>query len=189
MKLPFAVVLFLTASFLAGQQQPAQSDSQKTQQQDKDKKAAPPPMTPAARLAAAKTAYIKKSGGSDSIAFDVVNDTLQGWGRFTLVDAPEKADIIIEVFTTEDKPTGVSTSMKPSYRTGAPESSSSTSKEITISQIKLTVYDAKSKIGLWTGSEHPRGAMKKIARENNEVEAAQHLVERFHDDVEPPAKQ
>src|SRR5690242_15496053 len=121
MKHLLAVALFLTAGLLAGLQQPAQPDPQKSQQQDKDKKAAPPPMTPAARLAAAKTAFIKKSGGQDSIAFDVVNDTLQGWGRFTLVDTPEKADIIVEVFTTEDKPTTVSTSMKPSYRSGAPE--------------------------------------------------------------------
>ena len=58
----------------------------------------------------------------------------------------------------------------------------------TISQIKLTVYDAKGKIGLWTGSERPQQALKKIDQGTNEVEAAQRLVSRFHDDLEPQAK-
>ena len=181
--------LFLTASLLAAQQQPQQpqQNTQQSQQPDKEKKASPPPMTPAARLAAAKTAFLKKSGGSESIPYDVVSDTLQGWGRFTLVEAVEKADVIIEVYTAEDSPTTISTSGRGRGYGAGP--SATASKEVSISQIRLTVYDAKSKMGLWSSSEHPKGALKKVDRENNEVEAAQHLVEKLHDQLEPPQKQ
>jgi hypothetical protein len=179
-------VLF-TASLSGAQQQ--QASNQQQQPPEKEKKAAPQPLTPAARLAAAKTAFIKKTGGQDTIPYDVISETLRGWGRFTLVDAPEKADIIVEVFTTEDHPTSVSTTMRPSRRTGGMEPSTSSSKDLTVTQIKVTVYDAKSKMGLWAGTEHPKGALKRVDRENNEVEAAQHLVEKFHDTVEPPGNQ
>jgi hypothetical protein len=187
MKPVLVTVLFLSASLLAAQQQSQQQNAQPPQQQDNEKKAAPPPMTPAARLAAARTAFLRKSGGSESIPYDVVNDTLQGWGRFTLVDAPEKADIIIEVYIAEDSPTTISTSGRGG-RYGSRPSASAT-KDVSISQIRLTVYDAKSKMGLWSGSARPKGALRKVDRENNEVEAAQQLVEKLHDQLEPPAKQ
>lgn len=181
-------LIFLSASLLAAQPQLQQpQNTQSPQQQDQEKKAAPPPMTPAARLAAAKTAFLRKSGGSESIPYDVVNDTLQGWGRFTLVDAPEKADVIIEVYTAEDSPTTISTSGR-GRRYGSQPSATAT-KDVSIAQIRLTVYDAKSKMGLWSGSARPKGALKKVDRENNEVEAAQQLVEKLHDQLEPPQKQ
>ena len=148
-----ALAVFLTAGFLPAQQQ----------QQDKEKQASAPPMTPAARLAAARTAFIKKSGGEDAIAFDVVSTTLEGWGRFALVDAPEKADIIVEIVTGEDnRPTAGPGSVKSSRRSGGMAPSSSSSH--TLSQFKLIVYDAKSRFGLWTGSERIKPASKKIAR-------------------------
>jgi hypothetical protein len=169
-----ALAVFLTASFLTAQ----------PPQQDKEKQASASPMTPAARLAAARTAFIKKSGGEDAIAFDVVSTTLEGWGRFALVDAPEKADIVVEIVTGEDnRPAAGPASIKPSRRSGGMAPSGSASH--TISQIKLVVYDAKSKFGLWTGSERIKPASKKIDQENNEVEAAQRLVSRFHDELEP----
>lgn len=157
------------------------------QEQKPEEKRPAPPVAPAARLAAAKTAFLKKAGGG-AAPFDVVSSTLEGWGKFTLVEAPEKADIIIEVFSVEDTPATVSSSIGPSRETGRLEQTSHTSKQITIAQIRLTVYDAKTKVSLWTGTERPKGATKKIDRENNEVEAAQHLVSRFHDYVEPPPR-
>lgn len=183
--------LFLSASLLAVQLQPQQpqQNAQQSQVQDKDKKAALPPMTPAARLAAAKTAFLRKSGGSESIPYDVVSDTLQGWGRFTMVDAPEKADVIIEVYTAEDTPATISTSGHGRGRGYGSGPSATASKDVSISQIRLTVYDAKSRMGLWSGSARPKGALKKVDRENNEVEAAQQLVEKLHDQLEPPARQ
>jgi hypothetical protein len=174
-----AFAVLLTATLLVGQQQ---------QEPEKEKKATPPPITPAARLAAAKTAFVRMSGGSDTIPYDVISETLQGWGRFTLVESPEKADIVIEVSTTEDHPTSVSASSRPARHGGGMDRSTTSSKDITISQIKLMVYDARSKMALWSGSEHPKGALKRVDRENNEVEAAQRMVARFHDQLEPPTQ-
>jgi len=162
---------------------------QKPEQKQEDKKTARPVMSTSARLAAAKTAFLKKTGGGDNLAYDVVSSTLEGWGRFTLVNAPEKADIVIEIFSSAEAQTSLSSSTGVSRETGRMEQSTHSSKQISASEFKLTVYDAKSKVPLWTGVEHPKSAMKKKDRENNEVEAAQRLMTRFHDQIEPPQKQ
>jgi hypothetical protein len=170
-----ALLLFLLASgiLIAAQQE----------QKPEEKKPAPP-IPPAARLAAAKTAILKKAGSGSNVAYDVVSSTLEGWGRFTLVNTPEKADVIVEVFSVEESEGGISASTGR----GGRGRSVGGGHQATIAEIRLTVYDAKTHISLWTGTEHPKGAMKKVDRENNEVEAAQHLVARFHDDLEPPPK-
>jgi hypothetical protein len=171
--LRIVLLLLLTSSALIAIQQ----------EQQEEKKTAPQQLSPAARLAAAKTALLRKSGSGSDIAYDVVSSTLEGWGRFTLVHEPEKADVIVEVFTVEETEGGISASSGPGR--GRPIGRS---RQGTIAMIKLTVYDAKTHIALWTGAERPKGAMKKVDRENNEVEAAQRLVTKFHDDVEPPQK-
>src|SRR5262249_36631359 len=153
-----------------------------------EKKTAPPPMSASARLAAAKTAFLKKAGSGDRIAYDVVSSTLEGWGRFTLVNTPEKADIIVEVFSTGEAETAVPSSVGRSRETGRMEQSTRSSRQISTAEIKLTVSDAKTKVPLSTGIEHPKSALKKKDRENNEVEAAERLVSKFHDLVEPPPK-
>src|SRR5215831_7301700 len=165
-------VLLVTAFAAAIQQE------QRPEQKQQEKKTASPPMSISARLAAAKTAFLKKTGGGDNIAYDVVSSTLEGWGRFTLVNAPEKADIVIEIFSSEEPQTSVSSSIGPSRQTGRMEQSAHSTKQISASEFKLTVYDAKTKIPLWIGVEHPKPAMKKKDRENNEVEAAQRLMTR-----------
>lgn len=157
------------------------------QSQNAEEKKSASGMTPAARLAAAKTAFLKKVAGGNT-PFEVISSTLEGWGKYTLVDAPEKADIIIEISSTEDSPASVSSSVGLSQQTGQYEQSSKTTKEFTTAQIKLTALDEKTKVPLWTATEHPKHAMKKVDKENNEVEAAQRLVSKFHDFVEPPQK-
>src|SRR5215831_15406375 len=175
-------VLLVTAFAAAIQQE------QKPEQKEQEEKTASPPMSTSARLAAAKSSFLKKTGG-DNIAYDVVSSTLEGWGRFTLVNAPEKADIVIEIFSSEEPQTSVSSSTGISRQTGRMEQSSHSSRQITIAEIKLTVYDTRSNVPFWSGIEHPKSAMKKKDRENNEVEAAQRLMTKFHDQIEPPQKQ
>jgi len=176
-------VLLVTAFAAAIQQE------QKPEQKQQEKKTASPPMSTSARLAAAKTAFLKKTGGGDNIAYDVVGSTLEGWGRFTLVNASDKADIVIEIFSSEEPQTSVSSSTGISRQTGRMEQSTHSSRQITTAEIKLTVYDARSNVPFWSSIEHPKSAMKKKDRENNEVEAAQRLMTKFHDQVEPPQKQ
>lgn len=167
--------LLLAAGTLAAGQQ---------EQKPEEKKPAAAPISPPARLAFAKTALLRKAGNGNNIAYDVVSSTLDGWGRFSLVNAPDKADVIIEVYSVEESGGGVSASAGPEG-TGRPIGRRG---PVTPALIKLTVYDAKTHVPLWTAAERPKGAARKVDRENNEVEAAQRLITKFHDDVEPPPK-
>lgn len=145
-----------------------------------------PPVTPTSRLAAAKTAFIKNAGGS-SIPFNSIASSMDGWGRFVMVNSPEGADIILEVSSPSGGGSGVSVSSKTdtSTRTGQPESSTSTTRDLSSGPIRLTVIDGKSKSVLWTGSEQPKFAMRKKSQEDKLVEASEKLFSKFHDRVEP----
>jgi hypothetical protein len=141
--------------------------------------------TPSMRLAAARNVFITRTRGS-RIPFDVIKSTLEGWGRFTLVETPDKADLIIEISSIGDAGVQVSTSSKPSSETGQEEKSTTTRKDISPTEIKMTVLDSRNKRGLWTATESVKFAMKEKAKENNLVEAAERLASKFHDRLEPP---
>lgn len=143
--------------------------------------------TPSMRLAAAKNVFITRTHGS-TIPLDVIRSTMEGWERFTFVETPEKADLIIEIASSGDSGVQVSSSSKVSPETGHEEKSSSTRKDISPSDIKMTVFDSRNKRPLWAGTESVKFAMKEKGKENNLVEAAQRLAARFHNRLEPGAK-
>jgi len=176
-KLPvFLIIVFLFFSmsgFSARAQQPAEKK--------------PLIETPSMRLAAAKNVFITRTHGS-RIPLDVIRSTMEGWGRFTFVETPEKADLIIEISSTGDSGVQVSSSSKVSPETGQEEKSSSTRKDISPTDIKMTVFDSRNKRALWAASESVKFAMKEKAKENNLVDAAERLAAKFHDRLEPPAK-
>ena len=144
-----------------------------------------PPVMPTSRLAVATTAFVKDAGGNP-IPYNVISMSMDGWGRFAMVDNPEKADIILEVSSPAGG-SGVSVSSKTetSPRSGVPESSTSTTRELGTGPIRLTVIDGKSKSVLWSGSEQPKSALRKKSQEDNLVDAAEKLFTKFHDRVEP----
>lgn len=146
------------------------------------------PMTASGRLAAARTAYVKNAGGN-SIPFRVINSAIEGWGRFTLVDTPDKADIIVEVSAPDEGGVSMSSSMSRSPVTGGETQSTTTTRRISGGQVKMAVLDGKSKAVLWTASEQPKFAMKQKAKEDNLVEAAQRLVAKFRERIEAPPAQ
>jgi len=166
-------LLFLSAALLTAQQP-------ETPQPRKN-----PPLTPTTKLAAAKTAFIKNAGGNP-IPYNVISSSMENWGRFTIVNRPEDADIVVEV-SAPSGGGGVSVSSKTdtSPRTGFPESSSTTTRDLSSAPIKMTVFDGKSKSVIWTWSEQPKFAMRKKGQEDNLVDAAEKLFTRFHDRVEP----
>jgi hypothetical protein len=143
--------------------------------------------TPSMRLAAAKNVFITRTHGS-RIPLDVIKSTLEGWGRFTFVETPEKADLIIEISSTGDSGVQVSSSSKVSPETGKEEKSSSTRKDISPTEVKMTVFDSRNKRGLWSATESVKFAMKEKGKENNLVDASERLASNFHDRLEPPAK-
>jgi hypothetical protein len=142
--------------------------------------------TPSMRLAAAKTVFITRTRGS-RIPVDVIKSTLDGWGRFTLVETPDKADLIIEISSSGDSGVQVSTSSKVSSETGREEKSNSTRKDISPTDVTMVVFDSRNKRALWSATEGVKFAMKETAKENNLVAASEKLAARFHDRLEPPA--
>jgi hypothetical protein len=149
-------------------------------------KKAPQLETPAARLASAKNIFIVRTRGGD-IPYDTIRTTIEGWERFNLVSAPEKADLIIEVASVGgDADMRVSSSLGPSPQTGRMESSSRSSKDLSATEVTMTVADARNKRVLWRGTESAKYAMRQKARENNLVEAAEKLASKFYQRIEPP---
>lgn len=154
-------------------------------QNETAKPAASKPLSSTARLAAAKAAFMKNAGGSE-VPFNVISESVQGWGRYQLVNSPEKADIVIEV-TAPSGGNGVSISSNTSIdaRSGLPVESATSTRELQVTRITLIVYDAKSNMALWSASEQPKGALREKTRQDNIVGAAQHLVSKFRERVEP----
>lgn len=175
--LPCVLIVLLIAAF--AQQQP----------KPEEKKAPASQISPLVRLAAAKTAFLKRAGSGGNIPYEVISEILENWGHFTLVTDLEKADVIIEIFSTEDNDIAAATTVRTSPQTGRPERSAGVGKQYAAPEIRLTVYDTKTSFPLWRAIEHPKYALKKKDIENHEVEAAQRLATRLHDQLEPPEKQ
>lgn len=170
----FSLVLISAMAAMAGEMQ---------SQQPPEKK--PVIETPSMRLAAARNVFMVRTHGSH-IPYDVIRSTMEGWGRFTFVETAENADLIIEIASSGDSGVQVSSSTRVSPETGHEEKSSSTRKDISPTDVKMTVIDARNKRGLWTATESVKFAMKEKAKENNLVEAAERLASKFHDRLEPP---
>src|SRR5215470_8334988 len=58
----------------------------------------PAPETPTTRLAHAKSVMFMRTHGNN-IPFDTIKSTLEGWGRYTIVDKAEDADLVVQVAT------------------------------------------------------------------------------------------
>jgi hypothetical protein len=143
---------------------------------------APPLISSSARLAAAKSAFLTGTAGS-KIPYDVIESSLEGWGRFALVETPAKADIVMEVSTAAQGGAGVSGPIiSPRGRSGSPAAAQQNS----ISQIRLAIYDAKTKVLLWSAVESLRPGWHKKTYEDNLMEASARLVSRLRDQLEPP---
>jgi len=118
----------------------------------------------------------------------VIRSTMEGWERFTFVETPDKADLIIEISSTGDSGVQVSSSSKVSPETGQEEKSNSTRKDISPTDIRMTVFDSRNKRPLWAATENVKFAMKEKGKENNLVDAAERLASKFHQRIEPQTK-
>jgi len=171
-RIVLTIVLLVSAVAFAQEQQPPQQEQKK----------APPMVSTAARLAAAKTAYVKNGGGSD-IPFNVISNAIEGWPRFVLVGSPEEADVVIQVDAPEVDQNGVSVTSSSTDSSGNKLSKSS--HEMDISYIKVTIYDPKTHVPLWSSMERPKGGFKEKTRDDNIVQAAEVLIERMHQRLDP----
>lgn len=170
------IIIWISTAAPLCSQQPAPSPAQK--------KTAPEPAT--IRLANARTVVFTRARGN-GIPFDVIKSTVEDWGRFTTVESREKADLVIEVATSGgDSGVQISSSDGTSPIDGRPQHSASSGVQFSDAEVTMTVYDAKSKRALWTSTEKAKSAMKQTTRENNLVQAAEHLASKFHDKLETP---
>ncbi len=164
--------------------------AQEQKQEQKEQKKEPPlskpaPVSPYARMTLAKTVYVKNAGGS-RIPCDVISSALDGWGRYTVVDDPAKADLIVEVSSPEEGGgVAVSSTMTRDTNTGRPVESATTTRDLSSGAIRMLVRDARTSLPLWSGSEHAKSALRQKAREDNLVQAAERLVSKFRQRVEP----
>ncbi|MFL6437089.1 MAG: hypothetical protein ACJ71Q_05880 [Terriglobales bacterium] len=141
---------------------------------------------PSVKFAFGKSIYVKNEHGSN-VAFDVINSDIDGWGRFSMLNSPEKADLIAEI--TSYDAGGFSVGGNPVYSAdGKPVSSAGARKDLSPASVTLKVYDAKTRRELWSGTEKVKSAFKKKSEEDNVVAAAEKLFLRFHDFVQPPGK-
>ena len=167
------VVVLLISGILVAQEKPQARPEQKN----------PAYVSPSARLAAAKTVFMKNNGGSE-IPFNVISGGLEGWARFLLVDSPEQADIVIEVTSPDDDHSATSSKTKVGAK-GRMEDSAS-SRPANEGPIKMIVSDARTHLTLWAASDQPKGGFRQRARDEHLVEAAQRLVTKFRERIEPP---
>jgi hypothetical protein len=173
----FALIVLLSSSVLAAFAQESQPEPKKY-------------MTAQARMAAAKTVYLRNVAGTD-LPFNIIEAGFESWPRYMIVNSPEKADLLLEVLAPEES-TGSSVSTKTSTDSKTGQSKSSTSSEhqfASIQIIRLTVFDAKTKVVLFTASEKPKNAWKERARTDSQVECAQKLLAAFRNQVEPESAQ
>ncbi|MGB9104605.1 MAG: hypothetical protein WCC59_07605 [Terriglobales bacterium] len=169
------VAALLTTGILVAQEKPPAPPEQKN----------PAYVSPSARLAAAKTVFVKNNGGSD-IPFNVISGGLEGWGRFLPVDSPEQADIVIEVTSPDDDHTSKDATKTKVGASGRMEESASASRNVYEGPIKMVVSDAHTHLTLWAASDQPKGGFRQRARDEHLVEAAERLVAKFRERLEPP---
>jgi hypothetical protein len=162
---------------------------QQTPSDNPPPKPAAPSVSATTRLLNAKTIFLKNVVGSD-IPLEIVSNAVIGWPRYTVVDALEKADLLIEVSSPEPpkkKEDGGGAKIQSGAggrdpRALPPPTTSSNS----LTDVKLVVRDAHTKAILWAGSEPAKEAFRQAKTDENLVEATQKLVRKLHDRVEPP---
>jgi hypothetical protein len=138
----------------------------------------------AEKFAFGKSAYIKNEHGGN-IAFEAISSDIEGWGRFVLLNSPEKADFVVEITSYEGGSVNVGSHTDYATPDGKPQQSSGASKDLSAATVNMKIYDATTRRELWSGTEKVKSAFKKKSEADNLVAAAEKLFLRFHDSVEP----
>lgn len=169
------VLLLLSAAWPAAAQQEPQDTGK------------PLAVTPTVRLQAAKSVYLKNGGGSDT-PFDVITMSFSEWARWTVVDDPAKADLVVEVTSPDDG--------RKKDKEGGGFTASAQGKQVaghvadeppasTRSDVLMAVRDAKTKAVLWSGTEKPTSVEKGMSKAEKFAAAGTRLMARFREKVEP----
>lgn len=167
-RIAIVVLVLLSATFALTQEQSAPDSKPQTPDRAL--------LSPVARLKAAKTMYVKNLGATD-IPYNVIENGLEAWPRFVIVDSPDQADVILQVEAPDSSPQKDSDDQAQVGKV---------KHQVQIDTIKLTVLDAHSHLPLWSSVEHPKDSFREKTRDDNLVQASQRLFARLHDRIEPP---
>jgi len=114
-----------------------------------------------AKIAAAKKIFI--TNGGDDLAYDAAYAAFRQWSRYTLVDRPEAADIVIEMrVVITDLPTRHTTHVN--------------GRELPDPPLMLVITDPGFREPLWSNMERRRMALKQKNRDKATIDAAERLV-------------
>jgi len=149
----------------------------------RDRKTIPPAPLPE-QLINAKKVFLANGGGSD-LAYDAFYSGMQKWGKYEIVGSPEAADIVIELgYKVVNGGTRV-WSATNSY-TGATQVGSV---QIQDPQIVMTIFDTKTRLSLWSITDHTRLARLEKNREKEIINSAERIVETLKERLTSPQGQ
>jgi hypothetical protein len=111
------------------------------------------------RIASARNIFLA-NGGGDDLAFDAVYADFKQWPRYSIVDTPALADIVIQIRSVN---TVIGVNSRNSRANVSPP-------------LEITIFDAGSKELLWSHIEHRRIAILEKNREKEAISAAERLV-------------
>jgi hypothetical protein len=145
----------------------------------KDRKDVPLAPLPSTALQAKKV-FLTNGGGSN-LAYDAFYSEMQKWGRYEIVGSPEAADVVIELaYMVEDRGTRVWSTTNTYNNTTQLHS-----RQLVDPQLVLTIFDAKTKVSLWSTTDHRRLARREKNREKETINSAERLVEMLKERISP----
>jgi hypothetical protein len=157
----------------------------------KDKKEIPKAPLPS-QVLTAKEVFISKGVGSTAftvkggfdLAFDAFYSDMKSWGRFTITDKPEDADLLMQVSYTA---ASGGTHVYSSTNTYTNQTTVYSSQILDLS-LTLVVYDSHSRTELWSTSVEPGTARRKKNQEKEMIKAGETLVTNLRErmDISPP---
>jgi hypothetical protein len=136
----------------------------------KDLQKAPLP----SELLTAKKVFLSKGVGATALtvkggfdlAFDAFYSGMKDWGRYTITDKPEDADLIMQVsYSVESQGTEVNG-----------DANRVSSRLIFEGNLSLVVYNSQKKTELWSTSTAPGKAFLKKNQEKEMIKAGEKLV-------------
>jgi hypothetical protein len=143
----------------------------------KHRKDIPEAPLPAA-IGDAKKVFLTNGGGSD-LAYDAFYADIKEWGKYEIVGSPEAADLIVELsYQVENDGTRV-------WSATITGKTHVYSVEDLDPQVVLRIYDAKTKIPLWSAVDHSRFARREKNEEKETIKSADRLVDQLKDRVSP----
>jgi len=143
----------------------------------KNSKDATPSSLPAA-IREAKKVFLRNGGDSD-LAYDAFYSEMQSWGRYEIVNAPDEADLVVELTFR----VGRGREWLHDETVGAPHDGR---RYPLLMLTTLTVFDASSNDSLWSAVESRKLALTEKNREKDTVNLVQKLVAELKHGVEPP---